>query len=284
MDENPKAGSNRTARLRTGIALLLLTLFATAVVARLFPHPKPAALCQAQWQAVGRDGYQISDGSEEVFHFDESGNRVVVSDAPAFHFSTNQDFSVEAWIRAYPVYSRTAQWLIGWIGGYPKLAQLTPKAFAGWLSKHSLDNEFGVTPVVDKHLTTYTIESVGFQLYLDSGRLACQLSAAPMRQLTFQNFVSPGPNLQDGRRHHVALSVVRDGPNGGKLFVDGRLVYGFDPTRQNGDLSNVVPLRIGNHSNPGLRCRFKGEIGKVVLYRHAFSAQELATNFKSGHP
>ena len=284
MDNNQKPGTTQKQRLWIGIALLILALFATAFVALLLPHSKPAALRQAQWQAVGPDGYQIIAGLEKTFDFDGSGNRVVVSDAPAFHFSTNQDFSVEAWIRAYPVYSRAAQWLISFIGGYPKLAQLTPKSLAGWLSTHSLDNEFGVTPVVDKHLTTSTIQSVGFQLYLDSGRVACQLSAAPMRQLAFQNFVSTGPNLQDGRWHHIALSVVRDGPNGGKLFVDGRLVYGFDPTRQNGDLSNDVPLRIGNHSNPGLRCRFKGTIGNVALYRHALSDQEIAAAYRAGHP
>jgi hypothetical protein len=153
-----------------------------------------------------------------------------------------------------------------------------------WINNHSIDNDFGVTPIVDKHQTPSSIEAIGFQLYLDYGRLACQLAQQPMRQLAFQNFVSPGPNLLDGRWHYTAMSVERTSPTGGRLYVDGHKVLTFDPTGEAGDLSNLQPLRVGNHADPNLRCIFKGMIDDVGFYRRALSADEIAVAHRAGHP
>ncbi len=262
------------------VALVILGIFLTALVALPSLNPKPQVR-QASWKEDAR-GYSISQGSERTFQFRVHGDRVVVPDAPVFHFDTNQDFSVEAWIKANPPFSRTARQLSTWFAAHPKVARFLPKSLAAWIYAHSTDNDFGVTPVVDKHHTPSTIESVGFQMYLDYGRLACQLSEAPLRSVGFQNFVSPGPNLQDRRWHFLAMSVERTSTNGGKLYVDGRQVLVFDPTKQTGDLSNSEPLRIGNHANPTLRCYFRGRIGDVGLYRRALRAEEIAASYRKG--
>ncbi len=267
-----------------GVFACFAILFALLVSLRS-PWPEiKQSVRQVQWQKGAAGGYRIVDGTDQTFGFDGSGNRVLAADAEPFHFGTNQDFSVEAWIKAYPLPSKAARQLLTWTQTHPALAKFTPAWLMSWMNAHSIENDYGVTPVVDKHQTPSPFESIGFQLYLDSGRLACQLSQAPMRQLAFQNFVSPGPNLQDGRWHHVALSVVRALTNGGNLYVDGRPVLSFDPTSQSGDLSNSQPLRIGNHANPNLRCRFKGAIGNVVVYGRALKPEEIAASAQGSPP
>jgi hypothetical protein len=105
-----------------------------------------------------------------------------------------------------------------------------------------------------------------------------------MQQLAFQNFVSSGPNLLDGHWHYVAMSIERTSATGGRLYVDGHRVLTFDPTRQAGDLSNLQPVRIGNHANPTLKCHFRGVIDDVALYRNALSPEEIAAGYRAGHP
>ncbi len=180
-------------------------------------------------------------GSREVgqgFSFDGVDDRVTVSNSPSLNFGAGQDFSIETWIRALP--SSTA---------------------------------FGVMSIVEKRGTPDIIGALGYSLYLDSGRLSCQLSPAPGN--THYNFTSLGPNLQDGVFHHVALSVQRNSANGGRLYVDGQLVHTFDPTIAVGDLSNTEPLRIGNHPDLSLDCFFKGIIDETSIYNRALPAVEI---------
>jgi Concanavalin A-like lectin/glucanases superfamily len=275
--------SGKTIRRKLIIALLAFGMFCGVLALLLLSRDKVGPqFRQAEWQQKPDGAYAIQAGPEKLFNFHGVSNRVAVPDTPAFHFGTNQDFSVEAWIRASPSFSKMARRVAGLWFAYPMLLKLTPRRFAAWVNAHTTDNDFGVTPLVDKHHAPTPFQSVGFQLYLDYGRLACQLSEAPMRQLSFQNFVSPGPNLQDRRWHHVAMAVERSSTNGGRLYVDGCLVLTFDPTRQTGDLSNSEPLRIGNHANPSLRCFYKGVIGDVVLYRRALRADEIAGYYQQG--
>jgi len=56
----------------------------------------------------------------------------------------------------------------------------------------------------------------------------------------------------------------------------------FHPTAQAGDLSNLEPLRIGNHSNPNLRCFFKGAITGVALPRRVLSAEQISASYRAG--
>ena len=241
-------------------------------------------LRMAEWREEAPGTYAIGLGGKMIFHFHGRSDRVLVADTPEFHFGTNQDFSVEAWIKAFPPYSPLALRLQGWLQTNPGKASFVPRSIASWIRSHALDNDFGVMPIVDKHQTPSTIESIGFEFYLDHGRLACQLSQAPMRPLAFQNFISAAPTLLDRHWHHVAMTVKRNSGTGGKLYVDGLQVFVFDPTAQAGDLSNSNPLRIGNHSNPNLRCFFKGAISGVALHREAVAADEIAASYRAGRP
>jgi hypothetical protein len=265
--------------------LFVLALIAVTTTLKLLTSDTSHGQARmAEWQEEGRGRYVIHSGLGKSFRFDGRSDRVLVSDAPQFHFGTNRDFSVEAWIKAYPTSSGLARRLGAWLQGHAKVAGFIPAWLSTWISTHSSDNDFGVTPIVDKHQTPSTIESVGFQLYLDHGRLACQLSQAPMRQLGFQNFVSSAPGLQDGHWHHVAMAVKRSSHDGGKLYVDGQQVLTFDATAQSGDLSNSQPLRIGNHANPNLRCFFKGIITGVELHDGALSDEKVAATCNAGRP
>jgi len=280
----PERGAvSKPIRGRLIVTVLAGAIFCGGIAVVLLSRDKVGSqIRRAEWKQQTGGGYAITDGPERFFRFYSLSNRVLVPDAPIFHFGTNQDFSVEAWIRAYPLFSKSARRLSAWGTSYPTLSKATPGWLATWMNTRSADNDYGVTPLVDKHHTPTPFQSVGFELYLDYGRLACQLSQAPMRELAFQNFVSPGPNLQDSHWHHVAMAVERSSTNGGKLYVDGRLVLTFDPTRQQGDLSNSEPLRIGNHANPSLRCFYKGVIGDVVLYNRALRAEDIATDYGRG--
>jgi hypothetical protein len=279
--------ARRKTALRRFIAAILIILGALCgllgFVLLIGKQTKPQVR-QAEWQEQEHGRYVVRDGRETSFRFGDLHERVLAADSPSLHFGTNQDFCVEAWIKAYPVTSPWTRRLRAWIQAHPASARFVPKAARDWINEHSVDNDFGVTPLVDKHQTPSSIEAVGFQLYLDFGRLACQLAQQPMRQLGFQNFVSPGPNLLDGRWHYVAMSVQRTSPAGGKLYVDARKVLTFDPTSEAGDLSNLQPLRVGNHANPNLRCIFKGTIDDVGFYRRALPAEEIAESYRSGHP
>jgi hypothetical protein len=243
-----------------------------------------ASVRQVQCEEETEGRWLVKDGKNKAFKFAGFGDRVFVPNEPAFNFDASQDFSVEAWIKAYPASSKSAQRVTTWLNSRPMVSRFVPKRLAAWMAARAADNDFGVMPIVDKHQTRSTIEAVGFQMYLDHGRLACQLAAPPMRPLGFQNFVSPGPNLHDGRWHHVALTVERDSATGGMLHVDGQLVFTFDPTKQTGDLSNTEPLRIGNHANPSLRCFFKGTIAGVTLDHRSISAGEIAASYRAGRP
>ena len=186
--------------------------------------PPPAGL--VAWWPAGGDG-KDEIGSHDAtllkganfdagkvglgFQLDGVDDRIVVADSPSLNVGSNADFSIEGWIKAYPA-----------------------------------NSSFGVMSIFEKRQTSDPSSAVGYALYLDSGRLSCQLDPGN----GYHSFNSPGPNLLDELFHHVAVTVERQSTTGGKLYVDGQLVYTFDPTIATGDLSNPAPLRIGNHAVP----------------------------------
>jgi hypothetical protein len=84
-----------------------------------------------------------------------------------------------------------------------------------------------------------------------------------------------GPNVADGKWHHLALTVIRSAYDGGKLYVDGVPVK-FDPTALVvTDLSNPATFRIGaDHDAGGIRY-FNGCIDEVQFFKRALSAGEI---------
>lgn len=266
--------------MSVGVAMLGVAL--TCVLLALRGTKRSVRQVQCQEENQGR--WSVKEGNNKAFKFSGFGDRVFVPNAPEFNLGASQDFSIEAWIKAYPAASKHARRVTAWVNAHPMVSRFVPKKLAVGIAARAADNDFGVMPIVDKHQPRSTVEAVGVQLYLDHGRVACQLAAPPMRPLGFQNFVSPAPNLPDGRWHHVAVTVERNSAQGSKLYVDGQPVLTFDPTRHAGDLSNPEPLRIGNHANPTLKCFFKGTIDGVTLDHRALSAHEIAASYRGGRP
>ncbi len=238
---------------------------------------------EPSWRQAATGEILIQSGPRTSVFTLGVGDRLRVPDAPEFHVGAGQDFSLAAWIEPLPITVGVARELAGWFGRHPTAARLVPTPLANWIQTHSVENAFGVTPIVDKHQTPNIVSAVGFLFYLDHGRLACLLSDSLLPEHRAV-FAAAGPDLVDGRWHHVALTVQRHVVTGGKLYVDGRAVLTFDPTHQAGDLSNAEPLRLGNHANPSLSCFFRGRIGGLALYRRALTADEITARCQAGPP
>lgn len=202
-----------------------------------------------------------------TYRFDGSSGRVVVGDAPEFQFRTGQDFSILAWIQ-------------------PEMSETS----------------FGVMSIVEKRKIGGITTALGYSLHLEYGKIACQITTAPGFHFKFSDLASPKrlladwqarkqlqsanrfiaaqPDLRDGQFHHVVLTMERDSVTGGKLYVDGKVVLTFDPTKLRGSLVNSEPLMLGTHPDPTLHCAFKGQIGAVRLYRRALSSAEIEAAMK----
>ncbi len=168
-----------------------------------------------------------------------------------------------------------------------------------WIKPERADTTFGVMSIVEKRKVGGILTARGYSLHLEYGHLACQLSPRPGFQVTWADvvtprrwpaiwknryalapanrFVSAAPNLCDGRFHHVALTLERHSTTGGKLYVEGKVVLTFDPTKLRGSFVNSEPLLIGTHPDPTLNCAFKGLIEDVRLYARALSPAEVET-------
>ena len=78
------------------------------------------------------------------------------------------------------------------------------------------------------------------------------------------------------------MTVDRDSPTGGRLYVDGVVVLTFNPTLEPGDLSNNAALLIGGHSFPPYPGEFTGRIDEVEIFNRALSATEIQAIFDAG--
>ena len=204
----------------------------------------------------------VSTAIGPAYQFDGQTGRVLVGDAPEFQFRAGQNFSILAWI-----------------------------------APEEAETSFGVMSIVEKRKIGGIASALGYCLHLEYGKLACQLTpasgfhfklrdlASPKRLLADwqarkqlqspSRFISQQPDLRDGKFHQVALTLDRNSVTGGNLYVDGKVVLTFDPTKVRGSLLNSEPLMIGTHPDPTLHCAFKGKIGAVRLYRRSLSPAEV---------
>ena len=220
--------------------------------------PAPAGLV-GWWRAegngndsVGTNNASLTGGVSftngmvgQAFALNGVDGRVIVPDAPSLNFGSNQDFSIEAWINPLP--STT---------------------------------DFGIMSIVDKRVAPNISQGLGYEFSLVNGSVACRLSDSIANIGT--GYGPAGPDLRDGRFHHVAMTVSRNSATGGRLFVDGQMVLTFDPTSEPGDLSNSGPLRIGNHATPSIFAYFKGMIDEVSIYQRALATNEIAAIYAAG--
>lgn len=196
--------------------------------------------------AVGGNAGTVANGTSfapgvvgQGFLFDGLNDRVLVADAANLNFGSAADFSIEAWVQ--------------------------PIASA---------NAYGVMTILDKRQVVSSVR--GYELYLQDGRLACQLAAG-----SYADFQSAGPDLRDGNFHHVAWTMKRLDPAGGRLYVDAVNVLTFNATNLSGSLSNNQPLRLGNHADGSLNTWFKGVLDEATLYDRALTADEVAALYSA---
>jgi hypothetical protein len=190
---------------------------------------------------------------DRAFSFNGTSTRLQVANSPSLNFNTNADFSIEMWIKAG--------------------ASNTSYADVALLEKLALG--FGL-PLPGT--------SAGYSLYLNQGRLAFSLGGLKGLSIVASNYISPGPDLRDAMFHHVAVSVNRKATNGGNLYVDGQLVFTFDATPHNGNLTSGGPISIGGPTYPRTGSYFGGLIDEPAIYGRALSATEILAIRNAGAP
>ncbi len=204
--------------------------------------------------ATRMDGVTFAPGKIGLgFCFDGKVSHVMVPNATDINFQAGQDFSIEAWI----------------------------------MPEHAPDNSpADELAIVFKRYSPNSYNYIGYAFYLaNGGQFFFLMGDAPIKLGGL--IVNAGPDLRDGKFHHVAVTIQRDSPTGGHLYVDGESVLTFDPTQQSGSLSNSEPLLIGSQSTPGYVTPFKGMIDELSLYNRALSASEIqaiCTEQNNGEP
>ena len=136
-----------------------------------------------------------------------------------------------------------------------------------WVQPNVAVTDYGVMSIVEKRIAFGADDSLnGYAFYLANGQVGCRFWGI--------NFIS-GPDLRDGKFHHVAVTVSRNSITGGKLYADGVVVLTFDPTALNNSLVNAEPVRIGNHPSLSLNCFFQGIVDEVSIYNKALSPADV---------
>ncbi len=119
---------------------------------------------------------------------------------------------------------------------------------------------------------------VGYLFLVWNNRLLLQLGDTTN---SWQNFSSNAiPIVSDGGWHHVAVTLDRNSTSGGRMYVDGRLVFTFNPTGRQGNTNNSAEFRVGRDSAGTSYLR--GDIDEVRLFNRTLSAEEIRLTFESG--
>jgi len=130
--------------------------------------------------------------------------------------------------------------------------------------------------IIDKRSGT-AANPVGYHLFISAANLGFQLGDGS----TFLNHIAPGPAINDGNWHHVAVTVERASSTGGRLYSDGVLVHTFDPTTRPGSIVNTSSLRMGQRYFAGQQ-PFGGAIDEVEIFDRELAAQEIDAIFAAG--
>jgi hypothetical protein len=145
----------------------------------------------------------------------------------------------------------------------------------------AMTTAMGRQPLVEKLDDAGT----GFSFFLQDGMPAFEMK--PMAGATGSPMVGIiGPcGVADGKWHHLAVSVDRDSPIGGRLFVDGVACATFDPMPAQGNIGNSSEMWIGrSRSMAGARAGtfFTGALDEMDLFRRALKPLEVAGVSQAG--
>ncbi|MGD9765701.1 MAG: LamG-like jellyroll fold domain-containing protein [Candidatus Binatia bacterium] len=181
--------------------------------------------------------------------FDGASNLVRVADAPNLDFGRG-DLSIDAWVRV------------------------------------AADAGSGVRPIVDKRDVGANGGVRGYQVFLFNGRLGMQLADAANGNNTCArsaaactNYVANGPDIADGRSHHLAVTVRRSGAPALTLYVDGTAVL-TDADPRAGSVANDGDLLIARSEIGG--AFFAGWIDELEVFDRALDAAEVNRIFAAG--
>lgn len=119
---------------------------------------------------------------------------------------------------------------------------------------------------------------VGYLFMVNGGRLLLQMGDTTNSWFNYHS--SSTPRVDDGQWHLVAVTVDRSSSSGGRMYIDGNLVYTFNPTGRSGNTSNSARLEIGRTTGGGNY--FDGAIDEVELFDRALSASEITGLWNAG--
>jgi Concanavalin A-like lectin/glucanases superfamily len=133
--------------------------------------------------------------------------------------------------------------------------------------------------IMDKRVGTLETPRLEYHFFVGLAGLGFQMADGKSET----NFDS-GVFIQDGTFHHVAVTVRRGSPDGGKIFVDGTVVLTFDPTPYAGDLDNMADFRIGASTVAGQypHDSFQGLIDEMEFFKRALTDNEVQAIFNAG--
>lgn len=138
-----------------------------------------------------------------------------------------------------------------------------------WVQRASGDN--GVRVIAEKRSNPAPDTYVGFSFYMYDGRLGLQLANGAYSGWNTQ----PGEIVPPAGWHHVAVTVDRDNPSGGKFYLDGQqLGSPFNPTVRSGSLSSNAPFCVGSMSFSS-SSTFYGDIDEVKMCNRAVGYLEI---------
>ncbi|MBE2233124.1 MAG: LamG domain-containing protein, partial [Anaerolinea sp.] len=181
-----------------------------------------------------------------ALNFDGVNDYVQVADHPSLNFGTG-NLSIDAWIKTSAA--------------------------------------SGVQLLVDKRVEGATVQ--GYSLFLGNGTLGFQLAqgvgspiCSPAPGASCTNYPS-GVFVANGQWRHVAVTVDRSNPTGGRFYVDGVHVATFNPTNRPGSLTNANPLRMGSRSS-SVTGLYRGALDEVELFPRVLSPTEVRRIYLAG--
>jgi hypothetical protein len=134
------------------------------------------------------------------------------------------------------------------------------------------DSHDWVKTLIDKR-TEDALNSTGYLFYLYKGRPGLQIGDGTKTNYNTSDIPNI-PAINDGKWHHLAVTVQRSNPNGIKFYIDGALVAVFDPTAHMGDITNTSHLLIGNNLLSAGQS-FIGILDEIELFNRVLSPDEV---------
>jgi tetratricopeptide (TPR) repeat protein len=144
--------------------------------------------------------------------------------------------------------------------------------------------DYGIVKIIDKRIEN-SGPLQGWSFFIYTGRINLQIADEKSWVNCYYNPRSRDlpslPVVSDNQWHHVAVTVDRDQVDGGSWYVDGKEVgFPFNPTNQQGSLSNTIPLTVGRRSDDfgGI---FRGNIADIRLYKRVLLAADIQLIYRS---